>query len=64
MAQLPDGLKLWPAQQAVLDAIRADATQRHEAARKAARRQGRIDFPLLPYECVWAYEEEYRRNNH
>lgn len=32
----------------------------HERKRKNAIRQNR-DFPLLPYECSWAYEEELRK---
>jgi hypothetical protein len=44
-----------------LDEIKRLAKIRHEKARLAARRRGRKDFPMLPYECSWAYEEEYRR---
>jgi hypothetical protein len=60
MAKMPDHLRLTPAEQAQLDAIQADAKIRHEKARKAAKRRGRTDFPDLPYECSWAYEEEFR----
>ncbi len=44
-----------------LAAIRHEAKIRHEMERKAAKRRGRADFPPLPYECSWAYEEEFRR---
>jgi hypothetical protein len=33
---------------------------RHEKARKAARAKGR-DFPSIPFECSWAFEEQFRR---
>lgn len=44
-----------------LEEIRKTAKIRHERARKAAKRQGRQHFPLLPYECSWAFEEDFRR---
>jgi hypothetical protein len=53
-----------PAQETELAAIREKAKVRHELARKAAKKRGRKDFPLLPYECSWAYEEEFKRKNH
>lgn len=43
--------------------IQARAKLRHEKARRAAAKQGRKDFPLLPYECSWAFEEEYKLKN-
>jgi hypothetical protein len=43
--------------------IKAKAKVRHEKARQAAAKRGRHDFPLLPYECSWAFEEEYKRKN-
>jgi hypothetical protein len=61
MAKMPDHLKLTPDEQAQLDAIKQEAKIRHEKERKAAKRQGRVDFPALPYECSWAYEEEFRK---
>lgn len=44
-----------------LEEVKRLAKIRHERERRAARRRGRKDFPMLPYECSWAYEEEYRR---
>ncbi len=46
-----------------LDEIKRLAKIRHEKARRAARRRGRKDFPMLPYECSWAFEEEFRRKH-
>lgn len=46
----------------VLKHIRDAAKIRHEKQRKAALKRGRKDFPLLPYECSWAYEQEFYRN--
>lgn len=46
-----------------LEKVRAAAKVRHEKARKAARKRGRLDFPLLPYECSWAFEQEFERKN-
>lgn len=57
-------LELSPEQQSLLDTNRAAAVVRHEKERKAALQRGRVDFPLLPYECSWAYEEEIRRGLH
>jgi hypothetical protein len=54
-------LQFTPAQQAQLDAIKQAARVRHEKARKAAAKRGRKDFPLLPFECSWAFEEQFRR---
>jgi len=48
-------------QQKQLEQIQAKAKVRHEENRKKATRQGR-DFPLLPYECSWAFEEYYRKS--
>lgn len=39
--------------------VRAAAMIRHEKARRVAKRQGRHDFPLLPYECSLAFEVEF-----
>ena len=61
MNQLPESLKLTPVEQNKLDAIRVTARVRHELERKAARKRGRIHFPPLPFECSWAYEEQFRR---
>lgn len=46
---------------AELESIRVVARKRHEKARKAAAKRGRHDFPMLPYECSWAFEEELRK---
>lgn len=48
--------------QSALEKIRRVARERHKRARKAARRKGRKDFPILPVECTWAYEEQLRRS--
>ena len=61
MAMMPDYLRLTPGQQAILDEIKRKAKIRHEKARLAAKKRGRHDFPDLPYECSWAYEEKFRR---
>lgn len=61
MALMPEELKFTPEEQAELDRIQAAAKVRHEMARKAAAAAGRRYFPLLPRECSWAYEEEFRR---
>lgn len=57
--QIPESLRLTPAEEQELQTIRAAAVIRHERNRKAARRRGRHDFPLLPYECSWAFEVEF-----
>lgn len=46
-----------------LKLIQDAAKLRHKKARKAASNRGRKDFPLLPYECSWAFEEEFRRKH-
>lgn len=61
MAILPDSMRFTAAEQAELDRIRAAARVRHEKARKAAKRAGRHSFPDLPFECSWAFEEQFRR---
>jgi hypothetical protein len=61
MALLPESLRLTAAEQSKLDQIQTAARLRHEKARQAAAKRGRHDFPLLPYECSWAFEEEFRR---
>lgn len=63
MDMLPDSMRLSPALQTKLDGIRSAAKVRHEKTRKAARRNGRVDFPMLPYECSWAYEQQFIREN-
>ena len=62
MAIIPAALKLTPEQESNLETIRVSARIRHEKARKAWKAKGRINFPLLPFECSWAYEEHFRRN--
>lgn len=44
-----------------LEAIQAEARKRHEFSRKAAKARGRRDFPALPFECSWAFEEQLRK---
>ncbi len=49
-----------------LSEIRSRAKVRHERERRNAKKRGRVNYPLLPYECSWAYEiafEEKRRCN-
>lgn len=58
---MPESLKFTPEEQAKLDAIRVKARARHEREREVAAKRGRKDYPLLPYECSWAYEEHFRR---
>mgnify|MGYP001609128963 CR=1 FL=1 len=50
-------------QLAVLFDIRHHAKIRHEKARLSALKRGRTSFPMLPFECSWAFEEEWRRAN-
>lgn len=50
-----------PNEAAKLQRIREAAKVLHEKARLAAVRRGRHDFPMLPYECSWAYEQEFLR---
>lgn len=61
MAIMPESLKFTPEEQAKLEDIRVKARARHGRARQAAAQRGRKDYPSLPYECSWAYEEEFRR---
>jgi hypothetical protein len=61
MAVMPDEMRLTDVEQGTLDVIKVAARKRHEQVRRAARRDGRHDFPMLPYECSWAYEEDFRR---
>lgn len=56
-----DYFKLTPNEQFDLDTIRSKAKIKHEKARRAAKQRGRKDYPLLPYECSWAYEMEFFR---
>jgi len=61
MAMMTAEMRLTEEQHEELQRIRAAAIIRHEKRRKQARREGRMSFPTLPYECSWAYEEEFRR---
>lgn len=54
-------LRLTKTEMDLLDTIKAKARVRHEKERRAARQRGRLEYPLLPWECSWAYEEEFRR---
>jgi len=58
---VPDSLALTTDEKAELGRIRDAAVARHEKRRRAARQAGRINFPMLPYECSAAYEESFRR---
>lgn len=53
---------LTPEQAEQLEEVRAKARARHEKARAAAKARGRKDFPALPYECSWAFEQEFTRS--
>lgn len=46
---------------AELNRIRQKARARHEEMRLKALKRGRKDFPLLPYECSWAFELAFKR---
>jgi hypothetical protein len=61
MAIMPDSLRFTSVEEALLGAIQKRAKERHEKARRAAKKRGRKDFPMLPYECSWAFEQEFRR---
>lgn len=63
MALMPNYLRLRPDLEAKLAAIRQAAKERHERARKAAKAQGRVHFPDLPYESSWAYEQEFHHQH-
>jgi hypothetical protein len=52
-------IMITPKAEAELNRIKTAAKSRHERARKAAKQRGRFDFPDLPFECSWAYEEEF-----
>jgi hypothetical protein len=52
-------ITITPEAGAELNRIKKDARAAHERARKAAKQRGRLDFPDLPFECSWAYEEEF-----
>lgn len=52
---------LSPEQLKELKDIQSKAKAKHDKAYKAAKARGR-DYPLLPYECSWAYEMEFRRS--
>lgn len=61
--QLPSNLTLTPTEQQALQLIRHYAKLRHERTRKAALQRGRRDFPDFPFECSWAYEQEFGRQS-
>lgn len=61
VGSLPVELKLTPAEELELEAVRVVARARHARAKAAAKARGRLDFPLLPFECSWAYSEQFRR---
>lgn len=61
MAFIPEHLKLTVPEEEQLEAIRIEARVRHEKARLAAKKKKLYDFPLLPYECSWAFEEAFRK---
>ena len=61
MSVMPQDLRFTPDEEQALEAVRVVARTRHARAKAAARARGRLDFPLLPFECSWAYEEQFRR---
>lgn len=63
MSIMPKYMNFTPAEQAKLTDIQTKAKARHEKDRRAARQRGRVDFPGMPYECSWAYEEQFRREH-
>lgn len=63
MAVMPESMRLTEDEENQLAVIRKDAKKRHEKARRAARKRGRKDFPDLPFECSWAYEQQFRRKS-
>ena len=50
-----------PEEQLELDNIRKKAKERHARERRAAKALGREHYPEFPYECSWAYEQEFMR---
>lgn len=62
---IPPSLLLTASEEEQLEVIRkaARARARHERERKAAMKRGRKDWPLLPYECSGAFEDEFRRQS-
>lgn len=61
MSLMPDYLRLDAVDQAELEQIQKVARARLEKYRKARAVKG-LDAPLLPFECSWTYEEEFRRS--
>jgi hypothetical protein len=61
MALIPDSFQFTEQEASYLEVLKTRAKARHEQARKEAKRRGRHDFPMLPYECSWAFEEKYRK---
>lgn len=58
---MPAELKLTPDEEQALETVRVAARTRHKRAKAAAKARGRLDFPCLPFECSWAYAEQFRR---
>lgn len=52
--------KLTDDDMAELHDIKSAARKQHERNRKLAAKRGK-QIPLLPYECSWAFEEEFAR---
>ena len=61
MAIMTERLRLTEEEKSALQKIIAEAKVRHEKKRQALARRGRGSFPDLPFECSWAFEEEYRK---
>lgn len=57
---VPDSLRLTPTEQAELDMIKDAARERHQKTYAARLKRG-LPYPESPYECSWAYEEEFRK---
>ena len=59
MAVMPESMRLTEKEENELEAIRKQARIRHEKSRRTARKNGREDFPLFPYESSWAFEQQF-----
>jgi hypothetical protein len=62
MEAIPESLRLTHEEHFELSNIRRLAKVRHNKARLAVAAKGRHNFPYLPFECSWAFKEQFRRN--
>ena len=58
---VPEALRLAPHEQAELDRIKDAARERHREVYKARTKRG-LPYPESPFECSWAFEEQFRRS--